>query len=174
MMDNFMYHFKRWLPFILMILLLLFFPALMFLRKNGFSFFENKVRKETLQWAPQDSIRVSDSLKKIKMGSKVVEKIQKDSLAKTDKEEHPVSAGDIRGTYHIIVGSFTDPENAKLEARKYRYLGYKTNFISMTDRNGIKTELVSVNTLNNFEEAVRYLSEFNRKFDSTAWIYSDH
>ena len=174
MMDNFMYHFKRWLPFIFMILLLLFFHALMFIRKNGFSFSENKVRNEEILSKKPDKIQAPDSLKRTENETKVVGEIQQDSLVKYDKDENHLFAGNIRGTYHIIVGSFTNTENAKLAARKYRNLGYKTNFISMAGRNGIKTELVSVNTLNNFEEAVRYLSEFNRKFDSTAWIYSDH
>jgi hypothetical protein len=135
-------------------------------------FFEHKVRKEALQWAHKDSIRIADSLKKIKIESKGVKKIQQTPLGKSDKEENPVSARDIRGTYYIIAGSFTNTENAKLAARKYRSLGYKTNIISMTDRNGIKTELVSVNTFNNFDEAVRYLNEFKSKFYPSAWIYS--
>jgi SPOR domain len=172
MLDNFKYHIKRGVPFIFMILLLLFFPALMFLRKNGFVFFEKKVRKEALRWAHQDSISVADSLKKNKIESKIIEKIQQDSLVKTDKEEHPVFAGDIRDTYYIIAGSFLNPENAKLAARKYRSLGYKTSIISITNPYGIKTELVSVKTFNNFDEAARYLSEFKSKFDPSAWIYS--
>lgn len=155
-----------------MILLLLFFPALWFLRENGFIFFEKKVRKEALRWAHQDSIRVADSLKKNKIESKGVKKIQQAPLGKSDKEENPISARDTRDTYYIIAGSFTNHENAKLAARKYRSLGYKTSIISMTDQNGIKTELVSVNTFNNFDEAARYLSEFKSKFDSKPWIYS--
>jgi histidinol phosphatase-like enzyme len=58
-------------------------------------------------------------------------------------------------------------------AAKYRNLGYKTSIISVTNRNGIKAELVSVNTFNNFNEAIRYLREFQSKFDSKAWIYSN-
>jgi hypothetical protein len=42
----------------------------------------------------------------------------------------------------------------------------------MTNRNGIKAELVSVNTFNNYYEAVRYLKEFKIKFDPAAWIYA--
>jgi hypothetical protein len=69
MMDNFKYHLKRGLPFIITIILLLFIPAIMFLMKNGFVFFEKKVRKEALLWAHQENIRVADSLKKIKIES---------------------------------------------------------------------------------------------------------
>ena len=172
MMDNFRYHFKRVLPFIVTILLILVLPAYIFLKNNGFVFFEKKVRKEELLWEQQDKIHVADSLKKIKIESKGVKKIQQTPLGKSDKEENPISARDTRDTYYIIAGSFTNTENAKLAAGKYRSMGYKTNIISMTDRNGIKTELVSVNTFNNFDEAARYLSEFKSKFDSKPWIYS--
>src|ERR1035437_527926 len=172
MMDNFRYHFKRGLPFILTILLLLLLPAYRFLRKNGFSFFENRGRIKELLWARQDSIHVGDSLKKIRIESKVVGKIQQDSLAKSEKEENPISARDIKYAFYIIAGSFTNPENAKLVALKYQRLGYKTRIINMTNRNGMKAELVSVNTFNNFNAAARYLREFQSKFDSNAWIYS--
>ena len=154
-----------------MILLLMFFPALMFLRKYRFSFFENKVRKEALLWTPQDSIRVADSLKKIKIESNLMENKQQDSLVSSDKD-NLVFAGDTGDTYFIIAASFTNPENAKLAAGKYRSLGYKTSIISTTNRNGIKTELVSVKSFNNLNEATSYLREFKIKFDPKAWIYS--
>jgi hypothetical protein len=134
-------------------------------------FFEKKVRKETLLWAHQDSIRVADSLKRIKIESNVAEDKQQDPFVKSDKE-NPVLAGDIRDTYYIIAGSFTNLENARLAAGKYRSRGYKTRIIGMTDLNGIKTELVSVKTFNNYNEAVSYLKVFKSKFDPKAWIYS--
>ena len=155
-----------------MILLLLFFPALMFLRKNGFVFFEKKVRKEALLLARQDSIRVADSLKRIKIESKVPEDKQKDRLANPVNSDNPSQTTDTGDTYYIIAGSFTNTENANLAAGKYRSLGYKTSIISTTNRNGIKNELVSIKTFNNLNEAVRYLKEFKSKFDPEAWIYS--
>jgi hypothetical protein len=172
MMDDFRYHFKRGLPFIITILLLMFLPALMFLRKNGFVFFENKGRIKELLWARQDSIHVGDSLKKIRIESKVVGKIQQDSLAKSEKEENPISARDIKYAFYIIAGSFTNTENAKLAAGKYRSLGYKTSIISLTDRNGIKAELVSVKAFSNLKEAEEYLKKFKKKSDPEAWIYT--
>ena len=171
-MDNFIYHLKRGLPFIFTIILLLFLPAIMFLRKNGFVFFEKKVRKEALLWAHQDSIRVADSLKRIKIESVAPGNKQQDSKVKPVKEENPLKATETESTYFIIAGSFTNSENASLVAEKYRSLGYKTSIISMTNRNGIKTELVSVKSFNNLNEATRYLREFKIKFDPEAWIYS--
>jgi hypothetical protein len=123
-------------------------------------------------WAKQDSIRVADSLKRIKIESNVAGDKKQDFLVKSDKEENHVLAGDSRDTYYIIAGSFTDPENARLTAGKYRKQGYKTRIIGMTDQNGIKTELVSVKTFNNLNDAASYLKEFKSKFDPKAWIYS--
>jgi hypothetical protein len=164
MMDNFKYRLEKYLPAIFFILLLLFFLYCWFLeRKMAF--------KEALLWAQHDSIRIADSLKRIEIETKGVEEIHIDTIFKSDREKLPVSIGEIRDTSYIIVGSFINPENAKLVAAKYRSLGYKTSIISATNRNGIKAELVSVNTFNNFNEAIRYLRGFQSKFDSKAWIY---
>jgi hypothetical protein len=168
-----MYYFKRFLPAIFIILLLLFFPIRRILRENGFFIFGNKARKEALLWAQQDSIRVADSLKRIEIETNVVEEIHQDTLVKADKEEYPVFAGDIRNKYYIIIGSFTNPDNAKLAARKYRSLGYRTIIISTTNRNGIKAILVSINIFNNYNQAVIYLKEFQSKFDPKAWMYTN-
>jgi cell division septation protein DedD len=135
-------------------------------------FFEKKVRKETLLWAHQDSIRVADSLKRIKIESNLPQDKQHDSTFKLNKEESPALAGDIRDTYCIVIGTFSNPENASQAAGKYRRQGYKTSIISMTNRDGIKTELVSVKSFNNLNAATRYLREFKIKFDPKAWIYS--
>jgi len=172
MMDNFVYHLKRGLPFIFAILFLLFFPALMFLRKNGFVFFEKKIRKEALLWTPQDSIRVADSLKRIKIESSLPQDKRQDSNINLSKEVSPSLAGDTGDTYYIIAASFTNPENARQAAGKYRNRGYKTSIISITGKNGVKTELVSVKTFNSINEATRYLREFKIKFNPAAWIYS--
>ena len=171
MLDNFRYHFKRGLPFIFTILILLFLPALMFLRKNGFVFFEKKVRKEALLWTHQDSIRVADSLKKIKIESNVMGNKQQDSLVMSDKD-NPVFARDTGDPYYIIAASFTNTENANLAVGKYRNLGYKTSIISATNRNGIKTKYVSVKAFSILKEAEEYLKKFKEKSDPSAWIYT--
>jgi hypothetical protein len=171
-MDNFWYYFKRYVIAIIIIILLLFFPARIFLRKNGFFVFGNKALKEALLWAHQDSIRVADTLKRIKIESNLPQDKQQDSTFKLNKEESPALAGDNRDTYCIIIGTFSNPENARQAAGKYRRRGYKTSIISMTNRNGIKTELVSVKSFNNLNEATRYLKEFQSKFDPKAWLYS--
>ena len=171
MMDDFRYHFKRVLPFIVTILLILVLPAYIFLKKNGFVFFEKKVRKEELLWTHQDSIRVADSLKKIKIESNVMENKQQDSLGMSDKD-NPVFTGDTGDTYYIIAASFTNTENARLAAGKYRSIGYKASIITTTNRNGIKTEYISIKTFNNLKEAEEYLKKFKEKSDPAAWIYT--
>ena len=172
MMDDFMYYLKRYLLAIFIIILLLFFPARRFLRQHGYFLFDNKTLNEALLWAHHDSIRVADSLNRIKIESNLPQDKQQDSTFKLNKEESPALARDIRDTYCIIIGTFSNPENARQAAGKYRSRGYKTSIISMTNRNGIKTELVSVKSFNNLNEATSYLREFKIKFDPKAWIYS--
>jgi cell division protein FtsN len=171
-MGNFMYNLKRYLLAIFIILLLLFFPARRFLRNNGFFLFDKKTLKEALVWAHQDSIRVADSLKRIKIESVRPGNKQQDSKVKPVKEENPLKATETENTYFIIAGSFTNSENARLAAGKYHSRGYKTSIISMTSPNGTKTELVSIKSFNNLNEATTYLREFKIKFDSKAWLYS--
>lgn len=167
-----MYNLKRYLLAIFIIIILLFFPARRFLRQHGYFLFDNKTLKEALLWAHQDSIRVADSLKRIKIESVAPVNKQKDSRVKPVKEENPLKATETENTYFIIAGSFTNSENARQAAGKYRSRGYKTSIISVTGKNGVKTELISVKTFNSLNEATRFLIEFKIKFDPEAWIYS--
>jgi len=172
-MDNFWYYFKRYLLAIFIIILLLFFPARKFLRKNGFFLFDKKTLKEAVLWAHQDSIRIADSLKRIKIESKVPEDKQKDTPVKPVKADNPSQTAETGGTYFIIAGSFANTENARLAAEKYRSQGYKTSIISMTGKNDVKAKLVSIKSFNNQGEAARFLNEFKSKIDHEAWIYSN-
>ena len=171
-MDNFWYYFKRYVIAIFIIVLLLFFPARRFLRKNGFFVFGNKALKEALLWAHQDSIRVADSLKRIKIESVAPVNKQLDFRVRHVKKENPLKATETGNTYFIIAGSFTNSENARLASEKYLKGGYKPSIISITGKNGVKTELVSVKTFNSPGEAARFLKEFKNKYDHEAWIYS--
>jgi hypothetical protein len=171
-MDNFWYYFKRYLLAIFFIILLLFFPARRFLRQHGYFLFDKKTLKEAMLWARQDSIRIADSLKIIKIESDARKDKQPDPKIKINREESSVFAGDTGDAYHIIVGTFSNPQNTRLAAEKYRLMGYKTSVIVMTNRNGIKTQLVSAKSFGNFNEAASFLEEFRSKFDPDAWIYS--
>lgn len=160
---------KNYLPPLFLILLLIFLLSLRFLKELGF--FGDKDLKEALLWAQQDSIRVADSLKRVDMITKDTVEKQSESVIEYDEEKIPGES--MPNKYYIIIGSFINPENAKLASKEYRGKEYNTNFIKKTNQNGIKSELVSVKTFNNFDEAVNYLREFQRLVDSKAWIYTN-
>jgi hypothetical protein len=148
--------------------ILLLLPSCKFLRERGF--FGNKARKEAILWARQDSIRISDSLKKIGIVSNNGEAMDYDSLRPQSNGKIKVPA---RGTWHIISGSYSRSGNAELAAVQYRNKGYNTSIIKTTSRNGEKVNLVSVKNFNNVDEADRFLKEFQEKIDPKAWKYQN-
>ncbi len=168
-MNNFNCHFKRSINILRLVSLLIFFSSCRFIE-------EKRLLNEARLWTQhvEDSIRVADSLKRIHFNTKKVEEINNDTLDKSDKQRPPLFVGEIRDTYYIIVGSFANSKNAGLTAVKYHNLGFKTNIISTTTRNGTKTEMVSVNNFKNHNEAVRFLRGFQSRFDAKAWIYPNH
>jgi hypothetical protein len=161
-MSNFKYHSKRYILAIFFILLIVFF----LLYRQGF--FENKALKSALYWEKQGKVRVADSLKKVAPATKITEETSPDSVIRI-KAEKP-DARDVN-IYYLIIGSFINKENANQVARQYRRQGYYTSIISTTNSNGNKAELVSVKTFGNYDEAVRYLREFQSKVDPKAWLY---
>ena len=163
MMHNFKYHKKRYILGIFFILFLIF----LLLYWQGV--FENKALKSASYWEQQGRNRVADSLRRTVTGTKVTEGTSKDSVVRFEPEK--LAGEDLRNTYFIIIGSFTDAQNANLAARKYRSQGYSTNIITTTNRNGNKAELVSIKSFGDFNEAVRYLRDFQSKIDSKAWLY---
>jgi hypothetical protein len=162
--------FQGCLPAIFLFSLILY--ILLFWSYKGQPYFGEKARKMSLflLQQQQDSIRIADSLKRVVSVTKANEETQSDYVVKFEKEK--IFGGDVRKMYYIIVGSYINPENAKLANKQYRNLGYQTNIIRATIRNGTNADLVSIKTFNNFDEAVRYLREFRRKVDSKTWIYS--
>jgi hypothetical protein len=137
--------------------------------------------KKAILWAKQDSTRVADSLKRIAVlknaieadhidssANKAGEKINKDSKVKLTVES---PSEKITGKYHIIAGSFSNEENAKIRARQYFSQGYITNIIGTADRKGSKVNLVSVRSFDNLTDANDFLKKFKREIDSTAWLY---
>jgi len=163
MMPNFKYHKKRY------ILGIFFISLLVFLLLYWQGVFENKALKSASYWEQQGRNRVADSLKRAVTGTKVTEETSKDTVIRSEAEK--LAGEDLKNMYFIIIGSFTNAENANLAASKYSSQGYNTNIITTTNRNGNKAELVSVKSFSNFDEAVRYLREFQSKIDSKAWLY---
>ena len=153
---------------IILISCLLSLPSCRYFEQWGF--FSNRSLNKALLWARQDSTRVADSLKRIVIVKNSEQEIKQDSFGNIKPEIR--SPETTRNIYHIIVGSFTNVENARLCEREYFRRGYKTDIIEMTIRTGKKVELVSVSTFKNISDAERYLKEFHHKIDSAAWIYS--
>ncbi|MFO7621994.1 MAG: SPOR domain-containing protein [Bacteroidales bacterium] len=100
-----------------------------------------------------------------------MKEVQPDSVGKV--EGGNISEGEIRKTYYIIVGSFVNPNNAKLVAEKYRSLGYQTSIVRTANRIGNNVELVSVKTFNNYDDAVLFQIDLIGKVGSKSWIYSN-
>ena len=162
-MHNFKYHKKRY------ILAIFFIPFLVFLLLYWQGFFENNALKSALYWEQQGSVRAADSLKRGVTGTKITEETSLDSAVRFEAEK--LDGGNSGNLYFIIIGSFINTENANLAARQYRNQGYRTSIIRTTNRNGNKAELVSVKAFSDYDEAVRYLREFQSKVDSKAWLY---
>jgi hypothetical protein len=162
------FHFDGWIFMLILISGLLYLPSCRFLEQQGF--FRRKSLRDALLWAKQDSARVADSLKRIAVVKNSGEEIILDSLQKNMNEKPSVKR--VNSNYHIIVGSFTNAENSRLRARDYFSKGYITDIILTTGRNGNKIELVSVRSFENNDDAKKFLTDFQRDVDSTAWIYS--
>src|SRR5665647_3077400 len=98
MRDSFMYHLKRGLPFIITIILLLVIPAIMFLRENRFSFFDNNIHRGKYLREQHEKIRVADSLKSIDNKTNVRGEKQQNSLVKSDNIKNTEFVKDLKGT----------------------------------------------------------------------------
>ncbi len=166
-----MYYFKRWLIAIVVIVLILFFPVRKYLRQHGYFVFGRKNMEKAVLWAKQDSMRVADSLLRIRIDTAGQGSRKRDSIPGTVKKVKSVKDVDTAGNFYIIAGSFTNSDNAGLLAGKYLKLGYESAIISVTNQNGVKLKLVVVNVFKNFYDADKFLKEFQDKYDHEAWIY---
>lgn len=111
--------------------------------------------------AREDSIRVADSLNKIQ--AVLIENTRLDSIRKADEAK---LASESR--YNIIVGSFINPEYAKLQAEKYTGMGYDAKIIKPE---GSRFELVSAERSGNFRRAAKRLEAFRDTVQIEAWVY---
>jgi len=161
------YHNNSFLPAIVIILLFIFLPSCRYLREKGI--FLDKNVKLVLLKASQDTILRADSL--IKTGTFANNTIEVQQDPEVRIEDEKLSGEEANNLYYIIIGSFSNPENAKLAASQYTGQGYNTSVIQTTDRNGKKIELVSARTFADYDEAAVYLKEFQSNIDPGAWIY---
>jgi hypothetical protein len=152
----------RHLPAILLILLLIALPSCKYF-KGGL--FGKKARTMAMLKAQEDSIRVADSLQKVKANLKAFEDARIDSLKRADEERLALES---KFKYNIIVGSFITPEYAKGLSQDYRNQGYDPKIIKME---GSRFELVSIEAHNSFRKAITRLKQFQDTVQFESWLY---
>lgn len=79
--------------------------------------------------------------------------------------EHAAPAA--RGTYYMIVGSFSVPQNADNYARKLKGMGYDA--LVLQGAGGFN--MVSARSYSSMKEIVSELDEFRTKIDPGSWVY---
>jgi hypothetical protein len=78
----------------------------------------------------------------------------------------PASSG-TGGTYYMIVGSFTVPQNADNFARKLKDKGYESQILQ--GKGGFR--MVSARSYGSLKEIVAELDKFRSEVDPGAWVY---
>lgn len=153
----------RQLSAVVLILLLAVAPSCKFFKNKGI--FGKKAKSLSALLAQQDSIRVADSIRKVRDKLLAIEPAKPDSIRLN--EEARQAALSI-GRYNIIVGSFITPEYAKGHAETYRQQGYDPKIINME---GSNFELVSAESHENLRKAISRLRQFQDTVEIDAWIY---
>ena len=153
----------RHLSLIMLIGLLIILPSRKYFKGGGI--FGNKSKSMAIMKVREDSIRVADSLQKVKDRLAVTENAKPDSENKGDEERLGQKAGN---KFNIIVGSFITPEYAKVLMEEYRKKGFDPKIIK-PDRS--KFELVSIEGYDSFQKAVSRLKQFQDTIQLEAWLY---
>jgi hypothetical protein len=151
----------RHLLIILVIALLIVLPSCKFFKAGGL--FGKKARTMAILKAQEDSIRVADSLQKIKERLMANENAKLDSIRNADEARLAMES-----KYNIIVGSFLTPDYAKGLAEEYRKQGYDPKIIKME---GGRFDLVSIEGYANFRKAVSRLKQFQDTVQFESWMY---
>ena len=76
---------------------------------------------------------------------------------------------DIRGEYHVIIGSFQTREYALEHAKKYATFGYPTSVILKPDG----FYMVSLKKYNSRAAAMADMPEFKKRLAVNSWIYGN-
>jgi hypothetical protein len=168
MVNNYHSHIKRYFQIILVILIFAGFSSCRYIKQQ--LYFRKHSLKAAIEWAKQDSTRVADSLKKIMLDKKNFDRTLADSV--TGEDENNLSVGDTTPRYYIIIGTFANHVNAEKAAGQYSGQGYKTEIITVTNKDGTMLDIVSVKTFSDFKEAGIFLKDFQVKHDPGAWVYT--
>lgn len=113
----------------------------------------------------EDSIRVADSLQKVKDQLMKIELAIGDSIRRVEEERIALGS---KYKYNIIVGSFITPEYAKALTEEYRKKGYDPKILKVE---GSRFELVAVEAYNSFTKAASQLVKFKDTVQLESWLY---
>jgi hypothetical protein len=149
---------------LIIICLLFSLPSCKFIRKKGW-FGTGKADTIAIWQARQDSLRVADSLNKVRQRLAAIEQARIDSLNRIEQERLDYEA---RFRYHIIVGSFITPEYARSFEDQMKKEGYSAHIVK---RPGSRFEFVSAEDHESLGRAVQRLMQFRDTVAYDAWIY---
>lgn len=153
----------RHLSVILLIGLLIVFPSCKYFKGGGL--FGNKAKTMAIMKAKEDSIRVANSIQKVKDNLMEIENAKLDSVRKVDEER---LAFESKHKYNIIVGSFITPDYAKGLSEGYRKQGYNPKILKMAQS---RFELVSIEAHESFKKAFSRLKQFQDTVQIESWMY---
>jgi hypothetical protein len=142
---------------------ILLFPSCKYFKGGGL--FGGKAKKIEALKAKDDSIRVADSLMKVKKHLDDLASARLDSILKAGAQQNQT---DVTMKYNIIVGSFLNHDFAVRYAAKYNSDGFKTSIIRAK---GSRFELVSAESFNDYKKALTRLREIRAKEEKNAWLY---
>jgi hypothetical protein len=176
---------KSYIAAVVLLSALVCLPSCRYFRERGL--FTGRSLKKAIEQAREDSVRHANAVRKIEPEERVPEKTaEKVVVPRTEDKKEKAQAGDQEkkkesaeariskagGKYYIIVGSFSQQENARVRQREYLSRDFKTGLLENISKNGKKVILVYVRTFNESNEALRFLKDFQKNEDSTAWLYS--
>ena len=153
----------RHLSVILLIGLLIVLPSCKYFKGGGL--FGKKARIMAIMKAQEDSMRVANSLQKVKDHLMEIENAKLDSVRKADEER---LAFESKHKFNIIVGSFITPEYAKGLCEGYRKQGYDPKILK---KERSRFELVSIEAHDSFRKAFSRLKQFQDTVQIESWMY---
>jgi hypothetical protein len=153
----------RHLPVLFLMGFLMVLPSCKYFKNGGL--FGKKSRAMAIMKAQEDSIRLADSLQKVKDALRATESAKPNSVKQTVDTRLAVKSS---YRYNIIVGSFITPEYAEAYAKEYGKKGYDPKILKPE---GSRFELVSVEASDSFRKAVSMLRQFQDSVRIEAWLY---
>lgn len=150
----------RTLSVALIVVSLVFTPSCKYLRQNVFG---KKAREQAEQKAIKDSIRIADSIRKVRENEAAIENARLDSIRLAEEKR---KADETK--YNIIVGGFVTPEYARILSEQYTRSGYNVRLIKPEES---KFELVSLEGHKSLRTARARLELFRDTVELDSWIY---